>query len=237
MDTLQQADYISTERRFYENVSTALGEQLLLYCVTGSLARNEIIPGWSDIDILLVVARYDAAILDSIRTAVPSQEERIKIGVSIFSLEEFNNRYFKDSKTYISISLINQNHYKPRIIAPDILLQEPTTELRHYMNVYDFARFGHDLKRELLRGRSEYDEKKTYKTLVLLLKIMLYERGSITLGYSDTLRKSRESLGNFLDRFIEPTDILALPGGGTTRYDDYVAALEWIKGNTDAIFR
>jgi len=237
MNHLQQADYLSTEQRFYEDISTVLGEQLLLYCVTGSLARNELIPGWSDVDVLLVIARYDAAIFDSIRTALSSRDERIKIGVSIFSLEEFNNRYLKDSKTYISTSLINQGCYKPRVIKSDIVLQEPTTELRHYMNVYDFARFGHDLKRELLRGRIEYDEKKAYKTLVLLLKIMLYEQGMITLGYSDTLRESRKSLGSFWNRFVEPADILALQGEGTTRYDDYVAALEWLKENTDVIFR
>ena len=60
------AEYEKIEETFFRNIRDSLGENLALYCVTGSLARKDIIPGWSDIDILVVIKQYSFEIFTAI---------------------------------------------------------------------------------------------------------------------------------------------------------------------------
>ena len=234
---LTKDDYLKKEKQFYELLTSALQTDILLYCVTGSLARNEIIPGWSDIDVLLVIKDYTPSLMEKISDVLYTTEGEIKIGTSIFSLEEFNHKYFKDSKTYISTSLLKQGYYKPRIIDPCIVLQAQDESLRKYMNIYDFARFNHDLKRELLRNPEEYDEKKVYKLAIILLKIALFEKNVVTFGYPETLQKATEVLEGFAERLVAPDIIMNTPENKAKRYNDYVHMFEWIRKNINAVFQ
>lgn len=237
MNSLSIDDYIKSEAAFYERLVSVIGPQILLYCVTGSLARKDIILGWSDIDVLIVIKDYTPTLMRQVGDVLSAAGNQIKIGVSIFSLEEFNHRYFKDSKTYISLSLIKQGYYEPRIIGSSIALQIQSDDMRKNMNIYDFARFGHDIKRELLRTQYEYDEKKVYKLTILLLKIALWEKGISASGYAETLQKVSETLEGLDKRLTTPDVILNSPEEKAARYNDYVYILEWFRKNTNAIFQ
>lgn len=234
---LTKDDYFEKEKQFYELLTSALQTDILLYCVTGSLARNELIPGWSDIDVLIVIRDYTPSLMEKISNVLRTTEGEIKIGVSIFSLEEFNHKYFKDSKTYISTLLLEKSYYKPRIIDPCIVLQTQDRSLRKYMNIYDFARFSHDLKRELLQNSKEYDEKKVYKLAIILLKIALFERDIITFGYTETLQKATEIFGDLAGQLVTPEVIMNIPENKAKRYNDYVHMFEWIRKNINAVFQ
>lgn len=234
---LTKDNYLEKEKQFYELLISALQTDILLYCVTGSLARNDLIPGWSDIDVLLVIRDYTPSLMEKISDVLHTTGGEIKIGISIFSLEEFNHKYFKDSKTYISTLLLKQGYYKPRIIDPSIVLQTQDDSLRKYMNIYDFARFSHDLKRELLQKSEEYDEKKVYKLTIILLKIALFERNIITFGYTETLQKATEILDGFAERLVTPDIIMNIPENKAKRYNDYVHLFEWIRKNINAVFQ
>lgn len=229
-------NYVEKEEEFFNNLALDAEHDIYLYCNTGSLGRGEIIPGWSDIDILLVIKEYSQVIFKSIANALQKAGNDIKIGITIFSLEEFNHAYFKDSKTYISIKLISDGYYRSRIMKSEIqlLLQDKT--LKKYMDITDFSRFSHDIKRELLK-KEGYDEKKVYKLITNLLKICLYQRGIVTLGYKDTIASATDSLPGFKIRIPEPETVLADLKGKKGRYQIYLQILEWLRKNTNVIFQ
>lgn len=229
-------DYSKVEKQFYNILLPLIGEDIYLYCVTGSLGREDIIPNWSDIDILLIIKEYSKLTLSCINNCLLKMNGDIKIGVTIFSLEEFNHEYFKDAKTYISIELISKGYYKPRIILPEVKLVLEDKTLGRYMDISSFSRFSHDIKRELLKMDDDYDEKKVYKLIIILLKIMLHQRGVITLNYRDTLSESIKYLPNFNINILEPIFIMTHPEGKKERFIVYLSFLEWLRKNTNVIF-
>jgi len=54
MDNKYLEKYQKVENDFFNFLDSRLSNELLFYCVTGSLARKNIIANWSDIDILIV---------------------------------------------------------------------------------------------------------------------------------------------------------------------------------------
>lgn len=230
-------DYSSVEKQFYDILLPIMGKDIYLYCVTGSLGREDVIPNWSDIDILLVVKEYSETTLSCINNCLLKMNGGIKIGVTIFSIEEFNHEYFKDAKTYISIELISKGYYKPRIILPEIKFVLEDKTLKKYMDISNFASFSHDIKRELLRMGDNYDEKKVYKLVIILLKIMLNQRGIVTLNYRDTLSESMKYLPNFNINIPEPIFMINHLEGKKERFIIYLSFLEWLRKNTNVIFQ
>lgn len=232
---LTRKDYSETEERFYKILLRSLGSEIYLYCVTGSLSRNEIIPGWSDIDVLLVIKDYRKETFECINGALIAENSKIKIGITIFSIEEFNHNYLKDSKTYLSMKFIKDGYYKPRIISSEIKLLKEDKILRKYIDISEFSRFSHEIKRELLK-ETNYDEKKVYKLVITSLKILLNQTGVVTLGYQDTLRKAVEHLPNFKVSLFGPEIILSDPKNKIKRYSMYLDFLEWVRKNENLIF-
>lgn len=228
-------DYIKIEGLFYESLLSSIKEEICLYCVTGSLGRNETIPGWSDIDVLIVIKDYKKSTFDSINSALLKISSGIKIGTTIFSFEEFNHQYFKDAKTYVSINLIESGHYKPRIMIPEIKLVKADKVFNKYMDIVCFSGCSHSLKRSLLK-MDEYDENKTYKLIIVLLKIILSRLGVVALGYKDTLVKASKYISNFDIKIPEPEKIMAEPEKKDERYAIYFDVLKWLNKNTDSIF-
>ncbi len=233
---LTQRDYVETEEQFYNALLGLLGSEIRLYCVTGSLGRNDIIPGWSDIDILLVIKDYSRNAFDCINKALSATKTGIKIGTTIFSTEEFNHAFLKDTKTYISEGFIKRGYYKPRIISPEIRLSKGNKVLRRYMDISDFSKFSHEIKRELLK-KEKYNEPKVYKLVITSLKILLYQAGVVAMGYQDTLKKAPEYLPNFNLQLFSPEELLKSPVESAERYSFYLDFLEWVRVNANSIFR
>src|SRR3989344_5893549 len=118
---MNKSDYFETEKNIFELLKKSLGTRLLFYCLTGSLARGKPVPGWSDIDILLVVDVYSPdffALLESV-----AMMGEIKVGMTFYSLEEFNERYFRDPKTHAALELIEKGIYIPRIISDEVFAE------------------------------------------------------------------------------------------------------------------
>lgn len=234
--SISTESYIKKEELFFQALSATADKDVYLYCNTGSLGRGEVIPGWSDIDVLLVIKKYNKAIFEHINTALKKTGDDIKIGLTVFSLEEFNHAYFKDSKTYISIRLIREGYYQPRIMKPEIQLPHQNKIVKKYMDISDFSRLSHDIKRELLK-KENYDEKKVYKLTIILLKICLYRKGIIALGYKEAIASAIKNLPGFEIKIPEPEAIFTDSGGKSERYQIYLKILEWLRKNTNAIFQ
>lgn len=167
------SEYLNIEKNFFECLKSQLKDNLLFYCVVGSLGRSDVITGWSDIDIVLVVKEYSESILKIINFAVKNNSKIVKIGITLYAAGEFVKKAYQDPKTIHYIGLILNKTYKPRVCAPRIKLKLPSANRIKLFDSVDFTKILHALKRELLLGREQYDEKKAYKMVIALLKILL----------------------------------------------------------------
>lgn len=221
--------YLAVEEAFFARITQDFSDEIVLYCITGSLGRKDIIAGWSDIDILLVVRNYSAGLFASVLKAIEANDSGIKIGLTLYSVSEFNSGLFKDPKTYHSLKLIHDGIFTPRIFKREkIQLTTPEKSMIETFDSIDFTKVLHELKRELLKGEW-FDETKTYKYITLLLKILLRRRGIYCLGYRHTFNEALRSLKGFSFKFSSPEEILTSPNLKERRYQTYIAFLNWLK--------
>ena len=101
---MNKSDYFETEKNIFELLKKSLGTRLLFYCLTGSLARGKPVPGWSDIDILLVVDVYSPdffALLESVAMMGEIMLLMV-IGSLIFAVVVFNRSDNMDGEYLIT---------------------------------------------------------------------------------------------------------------------------------------
>ncbi len=218
-------DYQKIEERFYKILTSGLKKRLALYCLTGSLARKDIILGWSDIDILLVFDTLNEEVVKGVKFALEETKSPVKIGLTFYSTEEFNSVLYKDPKTYQAINLICQNAYKPRILSDKIKLT-PNYNTEAFDNV-DICKALHTIKRELILGNKHYNEDKVSKLAFMILKIYLRNKKIYVLGYKNILEEAKKSLGDSV--FLPlPAQIINNPGDKAKRYLIYIKFLNWV---------
>jgi len=218
-------DYKKIEKKFFQILRRKFGSKLILYCLVGSLARDDIVASWSDIDILLVFDTVDAKAMNKLRSALKATKTTVKIGLTFYNLREFNDILYKDPKTYQIINLICQNIYKPRLISDKIKL-EPNYNTESFDNV-DISKAIHSIKRELVLGAVSYNENKVTKLIFMILKIYLRNRKIYALGYEDIINKTMENL-DFNISLPTPDQIIHNSNGKRKRYLIYCTFLNWV---------
>jgi len=221
--------YRNIEDNFFKAIKKLEGNNLLLYCLTGSLGRNDLIDGWSDIDILLVFNEYSVSFFSHIGEALKDSAKTIKIGTTFYSLNEFNNaEYFKDPKTCHTIELIKKGIYVPKVKNDKIILPNINKEILKIYDLVDMGKYLHNIRRQLIE-RLEFDERSVYKQLFSILKILLYRQDILVFGYQDVLLKSKKYLSGFKYSLPLPKEIMNSPAQKNDRYNVYVDLLNWLK--------
>ncbi|MFA6159468.1 MAG: nucleotidyltransferase domain-containing protein [Parcubacteria group bacterium] len=232
MNSLVQKKYKAVENDFFNFLNKNLKKDLLFYVMTGSVAREDVISGWSDIDILIIIKKYNKKSISIINKALSRNNSKIKIGLTFFSYNSFiNEGLYKDPKTLYSFDLIEQGICKPRVSEQKIkktILKINQKQKSSWYNTASFAGILHDYKRALLLGVN-YDEKIVYKRLATLLKIILKQKGMVAHGYDEVFELSKNKLKDFDMNFTQPIYILQNPDISRGRYDEYVKFLRWLE--------
>lgn len=230
MSGLTTGKYRETEKAFFDFLSEKLKEDLLFYAVTGSVSRDDIIPGWSDIDVLVVVREYSKKNASIVNKALLMNSSKIKIGLTLFSYNDFLNiKLSKDPKTLYSIDLIEQGVCKPKIIDKEI--KNCINKIKKISSWYtkdSLAGIIHGYKHALFSA-SKYDEKIVYKKLATILKIILKQKGITVHGYSDVVYTAKSRLKNLDIEFKTPIYIMENSDTSQARYNDYVKFLAWLE--------
>jgi predicted nucleotidyltransferase len=230
MNRLTIEKYKETEDAFFGCLKKNLKENLLFYVVTGSVSRGDIIPGWSDIDVLVVIKEYNRKNSSIINKALSKNSSGIKIGLTLFSFNDFKNtKLFKDPKTLYSIDLIDQEICKPKII--DKKIKSSINRVKKTSLWYSgdsLAGIIHGYKRALF-PINHYDEKIVYKKLNTILKIILKQKGITVHGYSDVLNMAKSKLKGLNIKFKTPIYIMKNPDTSLKRYNEYIEFLAWLE--------
>ncbi|MEK7117633.1 MAG: nucleotidyltransferase domain-containing protein [Patescibacteria group bacterium] len=223
--------YQAVEKSFFEDIKSIVGSNLLLYCVTGSLARNDIIIDWSDIDVLLVFEDYNEKVFSALNYALSRNKTNIKIGTTFFSFIEFiSSDFYKDPKTHHTMRLICSDFLKPRIISDRIKLHEPSKHVTEWFSRVSFTEILFDLKRKLIVYDAD-QEKAVFKDISILIKIILFcQNGDICFGYKETFDKAKKYLSGFVFDLELPSEILNTPHLAGERRHIYINFLNWLAG-------
>lgn len=219
--------YNKIEKEFFLSAKKAFGKSLVLYCVTGGLGRKEIIKDWSDIDILLVFKTEFDHKFWKVLQKITSKKYPIKIGCTFYTLDEFKNTPYKDTKTLLSIILMKAGVYSPRIISKQLNLNKLDISLRPSFDLADFADGLHELKRELLLY-PELNEKKIVKVIYKMMKIILRRAGFESYGYKDTANNFARAFPDF-KAIISPETVVNDLMPFKERYESYIKFLQYIK--------
>jgi len=154
---------------FVNGVRELLGGEILLLVLTGSGGREEIIDGWSDLDVLIVLNQITRLSLDQIADLV--SKSAIKIGTTIYSQAEFE-RGILDSKTVINMEFIRQRILKPIIVHKDLKVRYLTKTSRAKRDKIALPEFLHELKRALY-NQDTFNVHSVAKTIDTIMKIIL----------------------------------------------------------------
>ena len=170
---------------FYNEVKNILKENLMLFMVTGSVGIGKIHLNWSDIDILIVTKYYKIEDTRKIQDVI-NQLSYIKIGTTIYSKSEFENSHI-DGKTMYSLLNLHYenlylNYYNTELKIPYITID--MMKQKHINLLPDYV---HKLKRLLYNENC--DKKSIIKTLNLIMKIYVVQKGIIPKEYEDVFIK------------------------------------------------
>ncbi len=230
MQKITKTKYYKTEREFYENLKRELGKKLLFYCPTGSIARKEIIPGWSDIDVVIVFNEWNKDVFSSIDKSLAKNKSGIKIGITFYSLAEFNSYKFQDPKTFNIIYNIKTGRYSPTVHDPSVKLNNCRADTFEIIKMVEFNKTLHNYKRELLLY-PKFNERVAYKELILMVRILLMKKNVITDGYKEVLEASSKLLKDLPFPRITPQEIMKHPESAGDRYIGYINFLSWLEKN------
>ena len=224
--------YQKVENNFFNFLDSRLSNELLFYSVTGSLARKNIIANWSDIDILIVFNEYNEKIFKTLTSALKNNNSNIKIGTTFYSIDEFvSKNIFKDPKTVCALELIKKGVFEPRKCDKIVFnkiekLINPSFD--YWSRVISFTMILHEYKRALI-PYADIDEKKVYKSLNTLLKILLKQKGIEALNYEDVLKGANSYLEGFNFDIVLPEIIIEDKNGISLRKKEYIKILNWLK--------
>jgi hypothetical protein len=162
--------------------------------------------------------------LTILRIARTDEERDIKLGLTVYSLQEWNSYTLHDTKTINAILRIRSGIYQPRVHDRAIRINSISRKVVSLVNQVDLTRELHLFKRFLIEGS---DERSTYKAVCNILRSMLLRQGVVVTGYGDLWNNVKEHLHGFPLHPLMPSDILK---GGTImeREGWYVGFLNWL---------
>lgn len=234
MKNLIKSDYKKIEKIFYNELVQDLGTDLVMYCLTGSLSRNEVIPGWSDIDVVLVIRDYNTITMKKIGECIKRNSREIKIGSTIYCVDEFNSGNFNDPKTNNIMELLYLGKIKPTFISILLKIKRPTKKLLINCNGIDVSKELHTLKRELISPKMS--EQIVYKRLTNIIRsLMIIKTGKISLGYKSVWSDAKNVLKGFNFPLLHPLDIMNEPTQLNKRIITYFQILEWLVRSEDML--
>lgn len=167
--------YKNTLKGVYTEITTTLKSNLLLFLVTGSCYWGNVIDGWSDIDIILVVKKNDYVvrkILDKI-----SSKYDIHIGTTVFSQFELLSGYL-DAKSSYALWCLQKGYLQPVFISDQCKIPSISKEIVNTQLIHKTTELLHSIRRMIYQADFR-EHKKIYKSLEHIVKHVLVINGII----------------------------------------------------------
>ena len=177
-------EYSKTIDLCIQSLKERLGNKLEMIYVIGSSATKDVIINWSDIDLIIVIEKYNIEDIKFIKKIVNSY--KIKIGTTIYSKKEFERKNI-DAKTYYYLYLYENGILDIRYLNKNLKIPKITFEECSQVTKMILFNDLHNLKRMLIYKKLKKDQIKTlYKKIYVVMKSVLIINGEFPKNYKET---------------------------------------------------
>lgn len=181
--------YIELINRVVNSMISIFDDNLITIVLGGSGGKGNIIEGWSDIDLYVILKTYDVYAISDITKYI--SKEKIHIGITYYLYGEVVNNII-DGKT--KIMLYEKQVYKvnPTLYGSDTIFNKISYREVKQNDKNSFPAVLHDIRRKYMNLYTNKDEKieKTYiKKLLVLVKCILNYYDIFSYGYDKTFTK------------------------------------------------
>lgn len=214
--------YFKVTEKIFNDLKEYLKEELLLFCVTGSVASGNQVEGWSDLDLVLVSKSLPIDRIENIQKIISLNSQYLKVGITMFTETEFRKKII-DPKSIVSLFLMQKKKYSP-------LYQHPSLSIP-LITQADLVNSGSAMLPETLhlarRLACEHqpDERKMYKTVLLLAKLYIRSQG-IVVESSEEINsyfKSHHTTNVELPSPREVASIKSTTNSRRKKYQEFIA--------------
>ena len=177
-------EYKIVLNRALKNAIQIFSDNLLNLTLGGSGGKGNIIKNWSDLDIYVLLKKYD--ILKVVEFMKSIEEFRIHVGTTFYTINEVKNN-FLDVKTFIMCYEKQNYNVNPTLYGQDVFNTINHEELIE-MEYKNFPNVLHDFRRRYIEALKSNKIEKTYikKLLILVKKILNVHYGIFIYGYKDS---------------------------------------------------
>src|SRR3989344_5924029 len=153
----------------------------------------------------------------------------IKVGMTFYSLEEFNERYFRDPKTHAALELIEKGIYIPRIVSDEIDLNSISISQKILVDTVEFSNILHLAKRSILSEKGGVHD--SIKKVIVLMRIILKQYNIWPVISEEVFAEMVQKFPDFpvVDKSVD-----------SIYYDEWkersILIFEWIRTNSAKVF-
>lgn len=197
-------------------VKTVFGSDLIALLIGGSISRKQYIENWSDIDLLLLVKRYNFEKCVELDRFLRQLD--IKTGCTIFSEYEVRNELI-DAKSLYSIYSYSSGQINSLLYGKIPLDFAVSFELIKQKSKMVISESIHKLKRLLYVDTTEKNQKEIFKLTVLIMKVFLMNKFNII----------PQSYKNVMELFNYFTNVITLDSDSVTINNNFSNVIDFSK--------
>lgn len=158
------------------------GTNLKNITLGGSGGKNNLIPGWSDIDIFIILHEYNQ---EKIQQFYSVDDKNIHVGTTFYTVNEIKNKMI-DGKTTIMIYEKTHFNVNPTLYGEEVFMKNTFKEVKENdrKNLYNSLGV---IRRIILDIKSHKTNlnKSHIKKLLVLLKCILSQNNIFAYGYNN----------------------------------------------------
>lgn len=167
------------------------GDNLINITLGGSAGKNNVIPNWSDLDLYIILERYDVEQVITFMKIVSKMP--IHVGTTFYTSYEVENNVI-DNKTKVMLYEMQNYPVNPILYGENIFNKIDYSFVKEN-DINNFPNILHDFRRRFIELCSGKELDKTYiKKLLVLIKCYLSHYNIFSYGYKETFDKLFEVL-------------------------------------------
>lgn len=185
-------DYQQTIEKMYNGLIKMDNQDVKMMLVTGSCNRGCVYNGWSDVDLIIVLDKYNNQLE---RNYISNLTKKccIKVGTTAYSRKEFESLTV-DYKTTAAIYEINMKRYRPTIFEKDLRLPVVSFSTLIEKGMNTIPDILHSMRRSTYTYAS-IDYIKLFKDLSHCMRVLVWMENNYPNDYNDVAQKFYEIYG------------------------------------------
>lgn len=206
MDKIEKCSYLP--RQYYDTLQKVISllkeqfqDNLLSVTLGGSGGKNQIIEGWSDLDLYVILVHMDLKGMSIILEML--QKYSVHIGITYYTKNEVKQNRI-DRKTKIMIYEKKNFHFNPTIYGDDLFQNISYQEIQKN-DIEQLPNILHVFRRITCSCISDVNNvtQKYVKKLFVLLKCYLTTQNMFGYGYENTLKSFSELYNSKMNQKLE----------------------------------